>query len=97
MVTERFLHEELKLEKAPTDRHGEDGRKALVTDQRRRPMARRNFTCHFCHKPGHINPLRPNDAICVKFLLRVTTVDAYMRHGVYTNYTAGSQNERAAV
>ena len=63
LVTERLLHEELKLkEKAPTDRHGEDGRKALVTDQRRRPMARRNFTCHFCHKPGHIK------AQCRKFL-----------------------------
>lgn len=54
LVTERLLHEELKLkEKAPAHAigRGEEGRKALVTGQKRRP--KKQLPCHFCRKPGH--------------------------------------------
>ena len=48
LVTERLLHEELKLrEKAPTQ-YTADSRKALVANRKTK-----QFTCHFCKKPGH--------------------------------------------
>ena len=50
LVTERLLHQESKLkDKVPT--HSEDSRKALAVNQKKNP--RKQFTCHFCHKPGH--------------------------------------------
>ena len=55
LVTERLLHEELKLnEKAPisTDIHG---RKVLLASKPSydHPV-RQTLTCHYCKKPGHI-------------------------------------------
>ncbi len=49
LVKERLLHEELKLK----EKNPEDSRKVFVADQRnsRRPI--KQYTCHFCKKPGH--------------------------------------------
>ena len=53
LITERLLHEELKLrEKTPT-RTDNDGRKALVVKQKNFKGHKKQFTCHFCKKPGH--------------------------------------------
>lgn len=50
LVTERLLHKELKLkEKAPT--YLEDNCKALFANQKK--GFKKQFTCHYCHKPGH--------------------------------------------
>ena len=50
LVTERLRHEELKQkEKSPV---ADSGRKVLVANQKR-GESKRQFTCHYCHKPGH--------------------------------------------
>ena len=51
LVTERLLHEELKLKEKGPPRTCVDGRKALVAGQTQRPKT--SFTCHYCKKPGH--------------------------------------------
>lgn len=50
LVTERLLHEETKR-KEKTPRASIDGKKAFVTRQSSRPV--KQFTCHYCKKPGH--------------------------------------------
>ena len=53
MGTRHLLHEELKLrEKTPT-RTDNDGRKALVANQKNFKGHKKQFTCHFCKKAGH--------------------------------------------
>ena len=53
LVTERLRHEEQKKkEKAPGGESGDAGRKAFTARQRKTDQ-RRQFTCHFCKKPGH--------------------------------------------
>ena len=47
-VTERLLHQEIKL-KERVSTLSESDRKALITLQRKK----KTYTCHFCHKPGH--------------------------------------------
>ena len=52
LVTERLLHEELKLREKATD---SDRRKALVVNgQKNFNRPKKHLTCYFCHKPGHI-------------------------------------------
>ena len=48
LVTERLLHQEIKLKERVSTLSG-SGRKALITHQKKR----KTYTCHFCHKPGH--------------------------------------------
>ena len=51
LVTERLLHQESKL-KEKVSAQSEDSRKAaLIVNPRKNP--RKQFTCHYCHKPGH--------------------------------------------
>ena len=56
VVTERLLHE--LSEKTPMHSPGEEGRKALFAKQR--SGQKRQFTCHFCHKPGHFGKTAGN-------------------------------------
>ena len=54
LVTERIIHEELKLrEKATSIRTVDDGRKALAASSQKFGKGTKSFKCHFCHKPGH--------------------------------------------
>ena len=51
LVTERLGHEELKQkEKMPV---ADSGRKAFVANQKRGEQ-KKQVTCHFCKRPGHI-------------------------------------------
>ena len=50
LVTERLLHQESKL-KEKVSAQFEDSRRALIVNPRKNP--RKQFTCHYCHKPGH--------------------------------------------
>ena len=54
LVTERLRHEEQKQkEKAPAAESGIGGRKAFTARQRKVGEQRKQFTCHFCKRPGH--------------------------------------------
>ena len=50
LVTERLLYQESKLKEKVTTPL-EDGRKALNAGQNK--GLRKQFTCHYCYKPGH--------------------------------------------
>ena len=56
VVTERLLHQELKLEeKAPVSSGNDDRRRALAAASRRFPKPNpKGPKCHFCHNFGHI-------------------------------------------
>ena len=54
LVTERLRHEEQKQkEKVPAGESGIGGRKAFTARQRKAGDQRKQFTCHFCKRPGH--------------------------------------------
>ena len=53
LVTERLIHEELKLQEKPSPTPRKDGGKALAANSQTHPKAIKSFKCHFCHKPGH--------------------------------------------
>ena len=48
-MTERLLHQESKL-KEKVSAQSEDSQGALIVNPRKNP--RKQFTCHYCHKPG---------------------------------------------
>ena len=54
VVTERLLHQEQKLkEKAPCTQSN-DWKALFVSPKRpRKPPRKKQFTCHYCNKPGH--------------------------------------------
>ena len=50
LVTERLLHEKSKLKDKPHGHSSGYGKSALVANQEKKT---KQFTCHFCKKPGH--------------------------------------------
>ena len=79
VVTERLLHEQIEMsEKTPTYSHGEEGRKALCAKQKSGQKCQ--FTCHFCHKPGHFKKDCRKFLASQKFKQDSKTVETLEKH-----------------
>ena len=82
LVTEKLFHQEVKL-KEKASSHFESDCKALIANQKR--GFKKQFTCHYCHKPGHFKK------DCRKYLASQKKQGASMAEK--RNHPAGNNSE----